>query len=70
MRTVKRVGSSLAQTLSVVFLLLATGCVSPQTLQPLAQQNRTNIANYGSNVEAMRIALRKEVALHAALQVH
>ena len=69
MFTTKYIGSHRARILPWVVLLLGTSCASPQTLQPLAQENRTNITNYGANVHAVALAVRKQVELLAALQI-
>lgn len=56
------------------FLILSiiplSGCLSPATLRPVAEQNATNIHNYATNVELAAKALKKELSLPAALHEH
>lgn len=61
-RQIARVGA-------VLVLGVLGGCV-PQSLRTIAQQNETNLKNLARNNELLAAALKGEVELHVALQVH
>ena len=54
----------------ILSIILLSGCLSPATLRPVAEQNATNIHNYAMNVELAAKALKKGLSLHAALHEH
>lgn len=54
----------------VLSIISLSGCLSPATLRPVAEQNATNIYNYATNVELAAKALKKELSLPAALHEH
>ncbi|MHA2061521.1 MAG: hypothetical protein ACW963_04435 [Candidatus Sifarchaeia archaeon] len=55
--------------LLVPFMAIATGCLSPATIRPVANQNSNNIANYNANVVAINNALRREASFHGDLEI-
>jgi hypothetical protein len=50
-------------------MAIATGCLSPATIRPVANQNSNNIANYNANVVAINNALRREASFHGDLEI-
>lgn len=48
--------------------LVASGCLSPAALRPVAEQNSVNVRNLSANVAKLAAALESEVAFHAGLE--
>ena len=53
----------------VALMIIVTGCLSPATLRPVADNNSKNISNYNANVAAVANALRREAIFHAELEI-
>ncbi len=57
---------------SILLVFLAattTGCLSPATIKPVADQNSVNIKNYNANVAALANALKREAGFHGEIEI-
>jgi hypothetical protein len=55
--------------LLIFVLATVSGCLSPETIRHVAEDNSQNISNYNINVAAVANALRREAALHGEIQI-
>jgi very-short-patch-repair endonuclease len=55
--------------LLVSLAAITTGCLSPATIRPVADQNSVNIKNYNANVAAIANALKREATFHGEIEI-
>lgn len=67
--TVRSIPYLIRHSLLLFLITILCGCLSPETLRPIADQNAQNVAHYNANVSSISKALKREAAFHGAIQI-